>query len=83
MPRFTEVEVVEVWERVRLVSRIGRLVAAAADGGQILVSSSMVSMIDATEFEFGEPINAQLKSIPGVHVLRPLARLSPVVESWA
>jgi len=37
-------------------------------------------MIETTEFEFGEPINAQLKGIQRIQVLRPSAWQSPVVE---
>ena len=47
-------------------------VAAAAQGGQILVSASTVDMINDTEFDFDEPIVAELKGISGTHVLRPL-----------
>ena len=47
-------------------------VAAAAEGGQILVSASTVEMINNTEFDFDEPIVAELKGISGTHTLRPL-----------
>ncbi len=47
-------------------------VAAAADGGQILVSASTVDMINNAEFEFGPPIVADLKGIEGTHELLPL-----------
>ena len=46
--------------------------AAAAQGGQILVSASTVDMINDTEFDFDEPIVAELKGISGTHTLRPL-----------
>ena len=47
-------------------------VAAAAQGGQILVSASTVDMINDTELDFDEPIVAELKGISGTHILRPL-----------
>ena len=47
-------------------------VAAAAQGGQILVSASTVEMINDAEFNFDEPIVAELKGIFGTHTLRPL-----------
>jgi class 3 adenylate cyclase len=47
-------------------------VAAAAQGDQILVSSSTVDMVNTTEFEFGDPITFELKGIDGTHILRPL-----------
>ncbi len=47
-------------------------VAAAATGGQILVSASTVDMINDAEFEFGTPIVAELKGIAGTHELCPL-----------
>ena len=47
-------------------------VAAAADGGQILVSASTVDMINNAGFDFGPPIVAELKGIGGTHELRPL-----------
>jgi class 3 adenylate cyclase len=47
-------------------------VAAAAQGGQILVSASTVGMINDAEFRFGEQIVADLKGISGTHTLRPL-----------
>lgn len=47
-------------------------VAAAADGGQILVSASTVDMINDAEFVFGTPIVAELKGMDGTHELRPL-----------
>jgi class 3 adenylate cyclase len=47
-------------------------VAAAADGGQVLVSVSTISMVNAAEFVLGDPIIAELKGISGTHELRPL-----------
>jgi adenylate cyclase len=47
-------------------------VAAAAEGEQILVSSSTVESVNSTHFEFGTPFTAELKGISGTHNLRPL-----------
>lgn len=48
-------------------------VAAAADGGQVLVSSSTVESVKGSRFEFGDPMTVELKGIDGAHTLRPLA----------
>lgn len=48
-------------------------VAAAAQGGQILVSSTTADMVNTGQFDFEEPITAQLKGIDGIHTLHPLA----------
>ena len=48
-------------------------VAAAADGGQILVSSTTAGLVSPTEFEFAAPINVELKGLNGTHQLHPLA----------
>lgn len=47
-------------------------VAAAAEGGEVLVSASTVDMINETEFEFGPPVVAALKGIAGTHELHSL-----------
>ncbi len=47
-------------------------VAAAAEGGQILVSSTTIDMVHSAELEFGDPITAELKGLDGTHILRPL-----------
>lgn len=47
-------------------------VAATAEGGQILVSSTTAGMVDSTEFEFGEPTATDLKGLDGSHELHPL-----------
>lgn len=47
-------------------------VAAAAQGGQILVSSSTVDSVNSSEFSFEDPITFELKGIEGTHALRPL-----------
>lgn len=48
-------------------------VAAAAEGGQILVSSTTAGLVSASEFEFGSPITVELKGLDGTHQLQPLA----------
>ncbi len=48
-------------------------VAAAADGGQILVSSTTAGMVNPTDFHFETPITVALKGLEGTHQLRPLA----------
>lgn len=53
------------------VSKAAR-VASGAVGDQVLVSSTTADMVNATEFEFGEPVMAELKGIEGIHTLRPL-----------
>lgn len=47
-------------------------VAAAADGGQILVSATTAGMVNTTEFEFGARNTVELKGIDGTHALLPL-----------
>jgi len=47
-------------------------IAAAADGGQILVSSTTAGLVDPSVFEFGAPITVELKGLEGVHQLLPL-----------
>ena len=47
-------------------------VTAAAEGGQILVSSSTAEMLNYADFAFGEPLIVELKGIDGIHTLRPL-----------
>ncbi len=47
-------------------------VAAAAEGGQVLVSSTTAGLVNSTEFDFGAPIVALLKGIDGTHELWPL-----------
>jgi class 3 adenylate cyclase len=47
-------------------------VAAAAEGDQVLVSSSTVESVNGSKFEFGDPITVDLKGIEGTHTLRPL-----------
>jgi class 3 adenylate cyclase len=47
-------------------------VAAAAEGGQILVSSTAAGLVNATEFEFGNPMTVDLKGLDGTHELLPL-----------
>ena len=53
------------------VSKAAR-VAAAAQGGQVLVSSTTVDLLNTVEFTFDEAIIANLKGIDGTHLLLPL-----------
>lgn len=47
-------------------------VAAAASGGQILVSESTFGMVNPAEFQFDAPVVVELKGLEGTHQLRPL-----------
>ncbi len=47
-------------------------VATAANGGQILVSSTTAGLVNSSEFEFGEPTTVRLKGLEGTHQLQPL-----------
>jgi len=47
-------------------------VAAAAAGGQILVSSTTAGLSNSAEFEFGTPITVELQGLDGTHRLQPL-----------
>lgn len=47
-------------------------VAAAAAGGQILVSSTTAGLVNPAEFSFGTPVTVELKGLEGTHQLRPL-----------
>ena len=53
------------------VSKAAR-VTAAAQGGQVLVSSTTAEIVNSAEIEFGEPLTVELKGIEGVHTLLPL-----------
>ena len=53
------------------VSKAAR-VAAAAQGGQVLVSSTTADIVNSSQLEFGEPITVELKGIEGTHTLLPL-----------
>ena len=53
------------------VSKAAR-VAAAAEGGQILVSSTTAEIVNSAELDFGDPITVELKGIQGTHTLQPL-----------
>lgn len=44
-------------------------VAAAAEAGQILVSSTTAGLVGGTEFDFAEPITVELKGLAGTHEL--------------
>ena len=52
-------------------------VAAAADGGQILVSSVTAGMVNTTDFVLGDPFAAELKGIDGVHMIQQLEWIEP------
>jgi adenylate cyclase len=47
-------------------------VAAAAAGGQVLVSATTADTVNANELEFGAPVLAELTGIESVHTLRSL-----------
>lgn len=47
-------------------------VAAAAEGDQILVSSTTADIVNHSEIEFGDPVTVELKGITGTHTLLPL-----------
>lgn len=49
-------------------------VAAAAEGGQILVSSTTAGLVNNAEFKFGTPLTFELKGLGGTHQLQPLNR---------
>lgn len=53
------------------VSKAAR-VAAAADGDQILVSSTTADIVNRSDIEFGDPTTVELKGINGTHTLLPL-----------
>lgn len=54
------------------VSKAARIASAAA-GAEIMVSSAVAALLsDGTEFEFGAPVNTELKGIPGIHTVTPL-----------
>ncbi len=53
------------------VSKAAR-VTAAAQGGQVLVSSTTAEVVNSSEVEFGEPLAVELKGLEGVHTLLPL-----------
>ena len=47
-------------------------VAAAAQGGEIMVSSSTAGMVTSNEFDFELPKSVELKGLDGMHQLQPL-----------
>lgn len=48
-------------------------IAAAADGGQVLVSDVVRGLVDQTPgLAYGDPIALELKGIPGTHTAYPL-----------
>ena len=55
-------------------------IAAAAHGGEILVSSVLRQLSDGSgEFAFGPPRAESLKGLPGIHELYPVAWEGPLV----
>lgn len=59
---------------------IAARIAAAASGGEILVSSLLRQLSDGSgEFSFGPPRAEPLKGLPGVHDLHPVAWRQPLV----
>lgn len=47
-------------------------VAAAAESGQILVSSTTAGLVSGIEFDFDDPITVELKGLAGTHQLHTL-----------
>lgn len=47
-------------------------VAAAADRGQVFVSSTTVDIVNTVGFVFGDPFSAELRGIDGVHLIQEL-----------
>lgn len=47
-------------------------VAAAAEAGQILISSTTAGLVSGSEFDFGDPITVELKGLAGTHQLQEL-----------
>lgn len=52
-------------------------VAAAADGGQVLVSSTTAGIVNPADFEFGPAMSLELKGLPGVHTVHELLSMGP------
>ena len=50
-------------------------VAAAADGGQVLVSATTAGIVNPSDFDFGPAVTLELKGLPGVHVVHGEARV--------
>jgi class 3 adenylate cyclase len=55
------------------VSKAAR-VAAAAAGGQILISATTAGIVSPAEYEFDAPMTVELEGIVGTHTLLPLLR---------
>ena len=54
------------------VNKAARIASAAA-GGEIMVSSAVAALLsDDPQFEFGMPINSELKGLPGTHSTVPM-----------
>ena len=53
-------------------------VAAAADGGTIMVSSTVIDLVGSLqEVEFGDPVTVTLKGLSGTHQLVPIEWTAP------
>ena len=54
------------------VNKAARIASAAA-GGEVMVSSAVAALLsDDPQFEFGMPINSELKGLPGTHSTVPM-----------
>lgn len=61
----------------RTVNKAARI-AAAADGGQVLVSDVVRGLVEQTpEFQFGRPIHIELRGMPGHHMVYELETADP------
>lgn len=58
------------------VSKAAR-VTAAAQGGQVLVSSTTAELVNHPDIAFGEPMMVELKGVGGIHTLFPLDHATP------
>jgi class 3 adenylate cyclase len=47
-------------------------VTAAAEGGQVLVSSTTAGIVNPSAFSYGPPVSLELKGLPGVHIVHEL-----------
>jgi adenylate cyclase len=56
-------------------------VAAAADRGQVFVSSTTVDVVNTVGFVFGDPFPAELKGLHGLHLIQELQWTQPSKET--
>lgn len=47
-------------------------VAAAAEGGQILVSATTADVVNHADIRLGAPVTVELKGLAGTHIVLPL-----------